>query len=266
MNVTNDSELCSIVSKERDDFIRSNVKLSPLPGSEYKEGANLNFYCTGVNFMFLNGVIEKREGYLPSQNELESALQFFKDRNLPFIWWSSNENIKTLGFQKVGVSTGIILDLSEKKFDVCHPIKNLMIRNISAEDEIRVFAETLVESYGLPPEITDQFSKVNSGVLQGGKRMHLAVFSGDTIIGAITISFNQFSAGLWNLCVLPKYRSKGIGRFLLKAAILEVKKHNIEKVVAVLDAEKMAKQLCSKLGFYEVMQFPSYSFTPDQRF
>lgn len=87
------------------DFYRSAVtKPSDL------ETSDRIIFASGISLATCNCVLEKHPGTNIHPNDIQKAVQFFKERNLPFVWWTDNKCLEKEGFRFAGSMKGIKWD------------------------------------------------------------------------------------------------------------------------------------------------------------
>lgn len=96
-----------------------------------------------------------------------------------------------------------------------------------------------------------------------GRKM-FAYFDKNRIAGFYSIEFYDNECELNNLCVLPDYRSKGIGEKLLTHSLKFAKKFNVCKMnISIVEENKTLKLWYEKLGFVSeyTKKFEGFPFT-----
>lgn len=253
------NELSQLVMRERLNFFRSCAIHSPLPGACIQDTAKgLFYYSSGIDYAPCNGVINNRE-HIPSENEINNAIEFFHNCKVPFIWWTSEKILEQKGFQLGGSLTGIALDTLEKipNQELSSQIK---IKTVSSKEDLNIFANLVINASGLDPICLKQLQAVSGAAMHYGKQIHFIALIDDNPIGGVTLSTSNSTAGIWNLGTLPEYRKRGVATALVCAALLEAKKLQYNQVIAILMPKGMAWTLFTKLGFKEVCQFPFYVY------
>ena len=80
------------------------------------------------------------------------------------------------------------------------------------------------------------------------------------VIGFVVVVLTVEDGGrIFSIAVDPKYRERGIGRVLLKAALSNLRKRNIEYVkLEVRESNYIAQNLYRSMGFVEIGFVPAY--------
>lgn len=84
------------------------------------------------------------------------------------------------------------------------------------------------------------------------------------IIGYFSLAFYDDECELNNLCVLPEYQHKGIGKELLNYAVLSAKQYNKSKIeLSIVEENTVLKNWYSSFGFVHThtIKYDSFSFT-----
>jgi len=223
---SDNSSLIQPVFNKRLDFFRSRAVYSPSPSAEGQE-----------------------------HEEVDRVFELFTSHKAPFLWWSANKKWTRRGFDFGGIFSGVTLDISKEAYEE-PTLPNLTIKIAKSEKEIRVFFDLLAREFGLPKGCSEQIHAVTSSLENQKNTLNLLAYVGKTPVGGIILSMGPVSAGIWSLAVYPNYRSKGIGRALTQAALLEAQKNQYNQVIAVLMPKAMAWDLFESLGFEKVCEFP----------
>lgn len=150
-----------------------------------------------------------------------------------------------------------------------------MIRSVK-EKELSTCADVIKQSF-LPVakkfNITKENSpnyvafSVNTEKLKkqhlNGRKMYVYE-ENEHIIGYFSLAFYDDECELNNLCVLPEYQHKGIGKELLNYAVLSAKQHNISKIkLSIVEENTVLKNWYSSFGFVHThrKKYDFFSFT-----
>ncbi len=260
MQASKSTELVDCVLQRRRDFFYSISALSPLPGAAFQYRAHTTLYCSGIEDALCNGLVSLEENDVPSENEIQEAIAFFKERKLPFIWWSDAKILEKYHFQHGGMLTGIAVDLSKNSREtVSHP-SNITVEIIHSKEDLQTFSTLLTQTFEMAKTAADQLHIACECTMERGTHVHFLARIDGVPAGTATLSVAPSSAGIWSLGTLPKYRRKGIGLALLEAALIEAQKQGQSHVMAILMPKGMAGGIFKKRGFQEVCQFPFYVY------
>jgi ribosomal protein S18 acetylase RimI-like enzyme len=205
----------------------------------------------------LNFTIVQAQESIPSDNEIEKAIDFFENRELPFIWWTEAQKLEERGFQCGGILTGIAMDVSSATLPEYSFPFNLQVKRVHADEEIKLFSKILVTGMGMDPGSIEQFHNV---LLPQEEQVHFLALIDECPVGVVTLYTGRVAAGVWNLATLPEYRRCGVGTALVHAALTEARKRDYKHVMAILMPKGMAWGIFTKMGFKEVCRFPFYVY------
>lgn len=252
--------LLQSVLKGRLETFRSGSIYSPLPHADFKETNHNLVYAWGMDYVCGNGVIENDGDRIPTEEEIDQAIQYFSAKNLPFMWWTSAKILETKGFQFGGILTGIALDISQgipSKFPTSSELK---IKIVQTESELKVFTDLAADAFAMSPKAIEQWLALNDSVMKREEQVHFMAYLNGIPVGTATLSVSRSSAGIWNLATVSEYRKRGIGSALVHAALMEAKKRQYGQVMAILMPKGLAWGLFTKLGFKAVCEFPFFVF------
>ncbi len=259
-SISEKSELMQSVLQGRLDTFRSGAVCSPLPDAEFQTMDQSVLYAWGMDYVCGNGIIEQDQNRIPTDEEIDWAIQHFSAKKLPFMWWTSAQVLETKGFQFGGILTGIALDIVERVPQKPPASSDLKIEIIQSESDVHTFTELAASLFAMRATATEQWGKLNASVMNRGEQVHFLARLNGVPVGSVTLSLFPSSAGIWNLATLPEYRKHGVGTSLVHAALIEAKKRHYGQVMAILMPKGMAWGLFTKLGFKEVCKFPFYVY------
>ncbi len=121
------------VIEGRNTYYRSKSLCQPLANAYYQEHADYTIAITGAHVPFCN-VICQHHSKLPSKPEIETILQTFKSKHLPFLWWetplssspehyqhSPDHPLSEYGLHYAGLLNGVCAHLQAKSTPVSLP-------------------------------------------------------------------------------------------------------------------------------------------------
>lgn len=259
-NLEIDKELLQAVLQGRFDFFRANSVFSPLARAEFQTMDQNILYAWGMDYVCGNGIIEKDQNRIPTDEEIKRIIEHFAAKKLPFMWWSSAKVLETKGFQFGGILTGIALDINTGMPPKPESSPDLKIEVIQSEEDMNSFNEVVTNAFAMNANATQQCLELNISTMKHGEQIHFLARLNGVPVGMASLSVSPYSAGIWNLASAPEYRKQGIGAALVYAALVEAKKRRYGQVMAILMPKGMAWGLFTKLGFKEVCEFPFYVY------
>lgn len=151
----------------------------------------------------------------------------------------------------------------------------IMIKRINEEDiencvyVIRNSFQTVADEFNITKENAPRYVcySVDSNKIKSqfndGKDM-FAYFIDDKPVGYYSLSFNDNECEINNLCVLPEYRRKNIGKQLLNHAIEFTKEKGKKRVnVSIVEENTKLKEWYQSMGFVHLYteKFDFFPFT-----
>lgn len=138
-----------------------------------------------------------------------------------------------------------------------------MIRKIEEKDiykcvnVIRKSFMTIADQFGITVENAPAFTAFSTndeklnGQFKDENRVMYAYYDNGNIIGYYSLEFfGDGKCELNNLCVLPEYRHKGIGKAMLKNAFEIAKANNCNQMnIGIVEENKKLKQWYQSYGF-----------------
>ncbi|MCH9627916.1 MAG: hypothetical protein S4CHLAM2_15640 [Chlamydiales bacterium] len=258
MQASQSTELVDCVLRGRRDFFYSISAFCTLPGAAFQDTAHTTLYCSGIEDALCNGLVNIKEDYVPTENEIQEAIAFFKEKKLPFIWWSEAKILERYNFQYGGMLTGIAVDLSGNEEKATST--RATVRSVRSKEDLDTFSALFTHTFDMTETAVGQLHTVCETTMQRGEHVHFLAYLDGLPVGTVTLSTTPSSAGIWNLGTLPEYRRKGVGHALLEAALVEARARNHSRVMAILMPKGMAWGIFKKRGFQEVSQFPLYVY------
>lgn len=254
-----DALLKSVLQGRLDTF-RSGSVCSPLPEADFKETTQNNMYAWGMDYVCGNGVMEYDSNRIPTEKEIDQAIQYFSAKKLPFMWWTSAKVLEAKGFQFGGILIGIALDISQGVPAKLPASSDLKIKMLQTESELKVFTDLAANAFAMNSRATEQWLALNNSVMKKGEQVHFMAYLNGVPVGTATLSVSPSSAGIWNLATISEHRKHGIGGALVHAALVEAKKRQYGQVMAILMPKGLAWGLFTKLGFKAICEFPFYIY------
>ena len=212
--MTKNSSLQTVLRGRLDTF-RSASLCSPFEHADFQERENQFLYAWGMDYVCGNGILEKDAHRIPSDEEIDKAIEYFNSKNLPFMWWSGAQNLDAKGFQFGGILTGIALDISENLPSVPAAPENLTIRNVESASEMRQFAELSGDAFAI--KAIDQWFALNHSIMEKGEQIYFVATLDGAFVGTAALSVSPTSAGIWDLATLPEHRKSGVGTALYQS-------------------------------------------------
>jgi len=224
-------------------------------------------YFSNIAFPLFNGVISTRLTSRNARDHVERVIQYFKSKKTPFCWWldplATPEDLDRIlaeyGLSHLGFFTGWSLKLSRSAF--LHKAQNeLTIDLIDDNEMMQSWLEIMQENYDLSPKIVNDISTLysqQSSENQMPFRQFLARLNGKPV-GIGTLFIYEESAGIYDLCVLPEVRCKGIGAAIVEEMLRYSEACGCRTAIAV--APSKGRGVFHPLGFQKQGQFSIYKW------
>ena len=226
---------------------------------------------TGLNENLYNSVFLKH----PSDNlalikEL-NAIQH--DLKLPLTAWvTADTDSPQLGqllnehYQSPGSFYGMLLDLNKANLSTCPSY--VSIEQVKNQQQAEEYSEVFSKTFNFPNLRThtthwasNQYKATNPSGLS-----YIAKVDG-IAAGVCSLMFNNVfhefkTGGLYNACVLPEFRKRGIGTAMACHRINVAKEMGLEYLSIVLMSTAMARGYCERLGFTNYQSLTPYYIQP----
>lgn len=235
-------------------------------GCESYSDRGVAWYDSGVDYALLNGAWTRTHTIEPER--AEPALQHFRQRNRPFIWWvlpsqdsaSHVEWLTKTGFSHEEDLWGMTLDLLRSRPEPALP-SGLAVLRLSSSDDLVRFSQVLNEGdLQAPGRVVEELPRVLGGSPEGPRpEFFIGVLDGAPVATAAVL-FLQKVAGVYAIATIPSARRRGIGASMTFAAMEAGRKAGCE--LAVLTATALGRQVYRALGFEECGTFHAYGWYP----
>lgn len=214
-------------------------------------------YFTGCLFPFFNGVFSDYKNNEPEVlDDLEKATRFFTDKQVPFIWWWTQQTeipsnimayLDANGFQCPGDFLGIAARLND--VTVTDSDEQIDVRIVTNEEDYQCFLDILCDVFQLPETIKLDFKAMYQSYGSQGKfRHYLGYYAGEPA-ATLTRYLDGSVAGLYNGATLAPFQKHGLCTALADYAIKDALSSGCHYTVSQLMAPGMAKGMSEKMGF-----------------
>jgi len=234
-------------------------------GMEVVHMLNLTYINSGLNCDTFN-IIHINNGQQLSIKEITEAVQFFRQRQLAYCIWVSQENATALVLQffnrlnlhHQNADPGMVLDLQTYS-----PQENDLHQHISIVSTPGMLADyaQVIAANWSPPDlhVLDYYRQTAAHYLNPDHGVVLAVFHhNETPIATIELfPSDAETIGLYGLATLADQRGKGIGSAMLTYALNLAQSLGYKN--AVLQASQDGIELYKKMGFQTFTQYFEYA-------
>ncbi len=234
------------------------------PAGECTTYAGVTRYSSGIPYPLFNGAFSVTPHSGTELSVIEEVLGYFKDRRIPFLWWSlpdrnSGElgrNLVSKGLVPEGDAPGMALGLSQSRTAPPAP-KELRITTVENSADLERFGRTLNEGdFQAPPEIAREIPRLLPLQREDPRiKLFLGYVKGRPV--ATSLRFLEAGVvGIYGVATIPEARHQGIGAAMTYAACEEGCRAGFRD--AVLVATAMGAPVYRRLGFEECCQIGSY--------
>ena len=201
-------------------------------------------------------VLHVKNGANLSEAELAHALNYYRDRHLPFCVWISEENLthdllshfKNEGLTQQNREPGMALDLSA--YSIANNALHAHAAIITTPEQLSDYAHVIAANWTpLDKNVMAYFKLAETSLLDKHNNILLAAFYQDDKPVSVLEIFptDGQTAGLYGLATLADYRGKGIGSALLTFALNKVKTLGFRHIA--LQASEDGLGIYKRLGF-----------------
>lgn len=191
-----------------------------------------------------------------TDQELLSAVHYYKERNLDYCIWVNDENLtddlkaifKENDIECQGEELGMVLDLENYM-----QIKNELHKNIAIVNNEKMLSEysNVIASHWNPKDenVVAFYDKTSSHYLNSENRIELCVYYHNSIPAATVELFptDENTIGIYGLATLEEFRGNGIGSALM-SFVLNIAKQKGYKYI-ILQATEDGFGIYQNLGF-----------------
>ena len=229
---------------------------------------------TQVPHPYFNGVILSGPPDTTANERVHEALAYFRAEGVAATtWWLDPavavaswapllfEHGLTLDAQLPGMAAALD-DLIERPANGGRAPAGVEIRVVEERGELRTWAETFVEGYGLPPAWAEPFFALYDSLQGAGSPLasYMAYHEGAPVATS-SVFHGAGVAGVYDVATLPSARGKGIGAAVTLAPLLEARARGYR--VGVLQSSAMGLRVYERLGFRTVRQVEHFVWKAD---
>lgn len=192
---------------------------------------------------------------------IESILDLYRRRNLPFSWWVSDIEdtpqlpslLKEHGLSLKETNVGMYLQLDREKEFISPQIKR-----VAGLRELQEFSRIITEIGGPKDCYEKIYQPLPALLYQEGAplEMYLLYDAEGKVITTGLLLFHANVAGIYYIATTPQHRKRGYASLMMKFLINRAKDKGY--TIAILAASEQGKPVYQKLGFRECCQFSEW--------
>jgi GNAT superfamily N-acetyltransferase len=237
-----------------------------IPGSSLRREPDMIIFSTGIPMALLNGVLGPKLGSSELAKRVEMAMSHFKNKGLPMRWVLGPSSTPSelddfllgQGFVSEWRTPGMAIDLRTVNRE---PLPSgLVIQQIKDKESLRTCIDTLVNGFEIPENIRGGWRELfNSYSLSSTRRWFLGLLNDEPVAVSLLVLHDNV-AGVYCVAAVSNARGKGIGTAITREPLLTAKNAGYE--VAVLEASEMGLPVYQRLGFRQLCEFRTYTWSP----
>ncbi len=238
--------------------------LVSIPGVDLYDGRDMMRFSSGVDYALCNGVFNARFGEGGIHDRIEGALEHFRSRSLPMLWWVGPSTLPAgLGgaLEKHGLvlaqeAPGMAVELSALGDAEAPP--GARIASVDSEDGLADWAGVFQRGYEIPDFVTEFFTGAIrlAGLGATCPFRHFVGYQDDTPTACSSTFSDGEVVGLYNVATLPECRGAGMGALVSLAPQLDARAGGCR--LGILHATEMGLPVYRRLGFEEHCVIKAY--------
>lgn len=220
-------------------------------------------YFSEVAFPLFNAISGARFGPEETVPRTRQLLASYVDRGLPFLWWLTpsttspelEAELEAAGMEREAVP-GMHVALDAPLRPVLPDGAEITV--VDSPPDLRLFLDTMLEAFGMPPELAEEFAALLVGF---DDRLVSAVATLDgRPVATGSAWLDGPTVGLYNIATLTAVRGRGLGHGLTAFLMDLGRERGCTR--AVLHSSELGRPVYERLGFVEVCPVPQYVWVP----
>lgn len=235
------------------------------PGMQVVHLPHLTYVDSGLSCDTFN-IIHINNGKKLKEEELQEALQHYRNRRLDYCLWITEENLTENVRQfftqnkltQQNKEAGMVLDLNTYE-----PLQNDLhdhIAEVKNEQQLADYAGVIANNWNPPDQnVLDYYRQSGGRYLDEKNEILLFVFYFDGVPVCTVELFpsDEETIGLYGLATLEAYRGRGIGSALMSFSLNKAKALGYKK--AILQASDDGIRIYRRLGFETLTYYFEYA-------
>jgi len=242
------------------------VLQTSIPGGFWRRESDMIIYYSGLPVPLLNGILGPRFAAENMSRKVESAMSHFRSMRMPMRWLlgpsSSPQDLGELlssqGLKQGWAIPGMVLDLESVNRE---PLpKGFEIQQVADRGSLRACGDTLAEGFELRNEIGKGVSDaVVSYGMSPTRRWFLGLLNGKAVTVSLLVLHDEF-AGIYCVATVPEARGRGLGYAITREPLMAARTDGYS--IAVLEASRMGFPVYKRIGFKQLFEFKTYTWSP----
>lgn len=236
-----------------------------LDGAHVLDEADLFYAATGIPDAMMNGVFRTRLETDTADARIDSVIEYFKGRDLPYQWWVSpynspgnlTERLSARGFVCETDLPGMAVSIDEVV--TSSPSAPLVIERVSDRETMISWIDTLIEACNMPRAIAPYFLKAQDSIGYGKSPtlLDFAGFRDGKLVATTTVYLAAEVAAIYCVGTLPEDRRKGYASAMVAHALRRAREEGYR--FGALQASRMGHPVYERMGFRDTGHYKLFS-------
>jgi GNAT superfamily N-acetyltransferase len=220
---------------------------------------------SGLRWRVLNGAVLAGLHKGAEDGRIAEVLAWFRDKSVPWRWivgpLSIPDDLGTrlvaAGMRAASDHPGMVLRLDRMRDEPTED-PGLEVREVLDERDFSAWADVQRDTWELSEEADGAWREAHLRLGLGADRPlrnYLAVLDGEPV-GGSAVFFAEGVAGIYNVCVVPSARGRGIGREVTLAALRTARELGYN--LSTLGSSDLGLPVYVRIGYEEVCRIRVY--------
>lgn len=231
---------------------------------EHLQNERFTRWQTPLAHPWFNGVLSASPPREDDEAFVQATIQYFREKQVNvFSWWMEpplppsawQSILNGYGFAFSSFPGGMAVELRALN-ESSRPLDGFEIHVAADEESLRVWADTFVEGYDLPPEWQGAWLEVwkNLG-LDLPVRNYIGYLQGKPV-STSSVYLGRGVAGIYCVATRPDARGKGIGAAITLRPLQEARAMGYR--IGILQSSEMGSSVYKRLGFQQVCSIENF--------
>lgn len=220
---------------------------------------------SGMRWRVLNGAVLATLAEDAADKRIAEVMAWFRSKDVPWRWivgplttpTDLGARLVAAGMRAASDHPGMVLRIDRMR-DEPLELPELEVHEVLDDRDFSAWADVQRETWGLSEEADHAWRQAHIRLGFGADlplRNYLALSDGKPVGGAAVL-FAQGVAGIYNVCVVPDARGRGIGREVTLAALRTARELGYE--LSTLGSSDLGLPVYLRIGYEEVCRIRVY--------